>query len=127
MVKFGFRRSKKESQSDENSDLEIPQRRRRSSRKVRRQLLGVRQALGDRWEQVGDRLPSPLRKTRNQIFLVGLLAATLGLGYGYVKIDQELPEIDTLSAFVRPGTLTVKDASGVLFFRVDPLPEINSP
>ena len=112
MVKFGFRRSKKESQSDENSDLEIPQRRRRSSRKVRRQLLGARQALGDRWEQVEDRLPSPLKKTRNQIFLVGLLAATLGLGYGYVKIDRELPEIDTLSAFVRPGTLTVKDADG---------------
>ena len=113
MVKFGFRRSKKESQSDESADVENPQRRpRRSSRRVRRQILNARQALGDRWEQVEDRLPTPLKKTRNWILIGGLLAATLGLGYGYVKIDQELPEIDTLSAFVRPGTLTVKDANG---------------
>ena len=83
MVKFGFRRSKQESQSDENADVEAPQRRRRSSRKVRRQILNARQALGDRWEQVEDRLPTPLKKTRNRILLGGLLAATLGLGYGY--------------------------------------------
>ena len=121
MVKFGFRRSKKESQSDENSDGETPQRRqRRSSRKVRRQILGARQALGDRWEQVEDRLPTPLKKTRNLVLLGGLLAATLGLGYGYVKIGQELPEIDSLSAFVRPGTLTVKAANGTAILQSGP-------
>ncbi len=121
MVKFGFRRSKKESQLDENSDVATPQRRpRRSSRKVRRQILNARQALGDRWEQMEDSLPSPLKKTRNRILLGGLLAATLGLGYGYVKIDQELPEIDSLSAFVRPGTLSVKAADGTAILQSGP-------
>ena len=120
MVKFGFRRSKKESQSDNNADVETSQRRRRSSRKVRRQVLNVRQALGDRWEQLEDRIPSPLRKVRNQIFLGGLLVATLGLGYAYVEIDRELPEIDTLSAFVRPGTLSVKAADGTTILQTGP-------
>ena len=120
MVKFGFRRSKKESQSDNNADVETSQRRRRSSRKVRRQVLNARQALGDRWEQLEDRIPSPLRKVRNQIFLGGLLVATLGLGYAYVEIDRELPEIDTLSAFVRPGTLSVKAADGTAILQTGP-------
>ncbi len=111
MVKFGFRRSK-ESKSEENPEVSEPRRRGRSSRKVRRQLLSTRQGISDRWEQMEERLPSPLKKTRNRILLTGLLAASLGLGYGYWKIEQELPATNTLNAFVRPGTLTVKAADG---------------
>jgi penicillin-binding protein 1A len=119
VVKFGFKRSK-DSQPEENSEVSTPQRRRRS-RKIGRQLSGARQLIGDRLEMVGDRVPMPLKKTRNLILLGGLLAAGVGLGYGYWKIEQELPAIDSLSAFVRPGTLTIKAADGTPILQNGPV------
>jgi penicillin-binding protein 1A len=113
VVKFGFKRSK-DSQPEESSENSSPQHRRRRSRKIGRQLSGARQAIGDR-------IPTPLKRKRTLIALGGLLAAAVGLSYGYWKVDQELPAIDSLGAFVRPGTLTIKAADGTPILQNGPV------
>lgn len=116
MVKFGFNRSKSPNPDSPDESQSKPRRSRRSRRSILRRLGQTQQAVAETWERVEDRIPAPLRKTRNRVILVILFLGMGGLGYGYWKIDSELPDISTLQAFVRPGTLTIKalDGSAIL-------------
>jgi len=80
----------------------------------------LRFGAGDLWEQVKDKFPRPLRKTRNQVALALLFVGLGGLTYGYWTIESELPEISSFSAFVRPGTLTVKAMDGTAILQTGP-------
>ncbi len=116
MVKFGFNRSKSPDPDSPDESQKFKRRSRRSRRPISEKLSNAKESVAETWQQVEDRLPRPLRKTRNRVVLALLFLTAGGLGYGYWKIDSELPEISTLQAFVRPGTLTVKamDGSAIL-------------
>ena len=121
MVKFGFNRFKKSSNTDSPSQTEPTGRR---SRRTRRSLGSKQSDLNyeenDRWEQIRNRLPSPLKKKGNQIAFALLFVGLGGFTYGYWKIERELPDISTLSAFVRPGTLTIKAMDGTSILQTGP-------
>jgi penicillin-binding protein 1A len=125
VVKFGFNRFKNSSNTDSSDQTEPPGRRSRRTRRTRRssgsQESDLKDRVLDRWEQIQDRFPSPLRKTRNQVVLAVLFVGLGGLTYGYWKIDSELPDISTLSAFVRPGTLTLKAMDGTAILQTGPV------
>lgn len=116
MVKFGFNRSKSPNPDSPDESQSKPRRSRRSRQSILQRLDQAKQTVAERWDQVEDRLPAPLLKTRNRVILAVLFLGMGGLGYGYWKIESELPDISTLQAFVRPGTLTIKalDGSAIL-------------
>lgn len=121
MVKFGFNRFKKSSNTDSSDQTEPPGRRR--SRRTRRNLdkqSDLQHSESDRWQQIQNKLPALPKKTRNQIVLALLFVGLGGLTYGYWKIESELPDISTLSAFVRPGTLTLKAMDGTAILQTGP-------
>lgn len=122
MVKFGFNRFKNSSNTDSPDRTEPTGHRSRLTRRARSESpeSDLKHRALDRWEQIRDRLPSPLKKMRNQIGLAILFVGLGGLTYGYWKIESELPEISTLSAFVRPGTLTVKAMDGTAILQTGP-------
>ncbi len=122
MVKFGFNRFKNSSNTDSPDQTEtVGRRSRRTRRSSESQESDLKYRALDRWEQIRHRFPSPLKKTRNQIVLATLFVGLGGLTYGYWKIEGELPEISTLSAFVRPGTLTVKAMDGTAILQTGPV------
>ncbi|MCX5963555.1 MAG: penicillin-binding protein 1A [Cyanobacteria bacterium] len=121
MVKFDFNRFKKSSNTDSPDETEPPVRRsRRTRRTLSPKLSHLKYGAGDLWEQVKDKFPRPLRKTRNQVALAFLFVGLGGLTYGYWTIESELPEISSFSAFVRPGTLTVKAMDGTAILQTGP-------
>lgn len=124
MVKFGFNRFKNSSNADSSDQTEPPGRRSRRTRRNRRssgsQESDFKYRVIARWEQIRDRLPSPLQKTRNQVVVALLFVGLGGVTYGYWKIQSELPDISTLSEFVRPGTLTVKAMDGSAILQTGP-------
>ena len=125
MVKFGFNRFKKSSNTDSPDETEPRKRRSRRTRRglgrnLSSKMSDLKYGASERWEKIQDRFPSPLRKTRNQVALACLFVGLGGLTYGYWKIESELPDISTLSAFVRPGTLTVKAMDGTAILQTGP-------
>jgi penicillin-binding protein 1A len=120
VVKFGFNRSKSPKTDAPHESPPKSRRSRRSRRSVVEKFANFRQGVAERWEQLDERLPDPLRKTRNRVILVSLFLGMGGLVYGYRKIESELPDISTLQAFVRPGTLTVKAMDGSTILQTGP-------
>ena len=121
MVKFGFNRFKKSSNTDSPDETQTPVRRSRRTRRILSpKLSDLGYGAGDLWEQVKDKFPRPLRKMRNQVALALLFVGLGGLTYGYWTIESELPEISSFSAFVRPGTLTVKAMDGTAILQTGP-------
>ncbi len=119
MVKFGFNRFKKSSNTDSPDETQ-PRRRSRTRRASSPQPLNLKHSAGNLWEQAKDKFPRPLRKPRNQVALTLLFMGLGGLTYGYWTIEGELPEVSGLSAFVRPGTLTVKAMDGTAILQTGP-------
>jgi penicillin-binding protein 1A len=92
-------------------------RQRRGGLGLRQQALQTREAIGDRFDQLGRRLPPPLKRRRNQYILGGLLLTGLVVGGGhlaYWQMDRSLPAPRLLSSFLRRGTVTIKSMDGTV-------------
>jgi penicillin-binding protein 1A len=84
---------------------------------VRHQVLQTKEAIGDRLDQLGRRLPAPLKQRRNQRLLgvVVLAAVVVGGGrFAYWQMDRSLPAPSLLGTFLRRGTVTVKAVDGTV-------------
>ncbi|MEB3294050.1 MAG: penicillin-binding protein 1A [Synechococcales bacterium] len=92
----------------------------RSARQFSERVVKTGKQVKSGIEQVDAKLPTPLKRPRVRIGLA--LFALLGLGVwaGYWKIDQDLPDTSTLTAFVRPGTLTIKGEDGTILTQEGP-------
>lgn len=120
MVKFGFNRSKSPNPDSPDESANPKRRSRRSRRKVSEKFSNAKESVAETWWNVESRLPWPLKRTTGRVIVTLLLLGAGGLTYGYWKIDSELPEINTLQAFVRPGTLTVKAMDGSSILQTGP-------
>lgn len=77
--------------------------------------------LGSGFGKVLKVVPTPLRKPwvgAAIVVVVGMSAG--GLYLGYTKLQRELPDISTMEAFVRPGTLTIKAVDGSILLQNGP-------
>jgi penicillin-binding protein 1A len=83
----------------------------------RKQVLQTREAIADGWDNLGRRVPSPLKRRRNQYLLGAVIVTGLVVGGGriaYWEMDRSLPAPSQLSTFLRRGTVTIKAVDGTV-------------
>ncbi|MGI0493037.1 transglycosylase domain-containing protein [Alkalinema pantanalense CENA528] len=83
-------------------------------------LVSARLGIAEQWAWIAQRIPMPLKRRRNQLGLVIVGVAAVGVAVGYNQIERELPDVSTLNTFVRPGTLTIKASDGTVLLQSGP-------
>ncbi len=74
-------------------------------------------AIAHGWDNLGRRLPPPLKRRRNQYLFGAVMVTGLGVAGGriaYWQMDRSLPAPSQLSTFLRRGTLTIKAVDGTV-------------